>query len=92
VSKNKTKYELAVHHSSYVQSTNISSSDIEEEIYPTDKIKYALLVHNEDKPKNCTRLTSNPETECPPTYIQGVRFLDKFEEDSEKVPGLKYHY
>jgi hypothetical protein len=29
-----------------MQSTGISSTDIEEEIYPTDKIEYALLVHN----------------------------------------------
>jgi hypothetical protein len=36
-SKNIQKYKLAVRHSSQMQSTGISSSDIEEAIYPTDK-------------------------------------------------------
>jgi hypothetical protein len=69
-----------------MQSTGISSSDIEEAFY-----YYALLVQDQDKPKNCTRLTGNPETDYPDTNIKVVRFLDNIEEDSEKVPGLKYH-
>jgi hypothetical protein len=74
-----------------MQSTGISSSDIEEEIYPTDKINYALLLHDQDKPKNCMKLSGNQETEYPEAYYQVVRFLDYTEEDYEIVPGSKNH-
>jgi hypothetical protein len=74
-----------------MQSTGISSSDIEEEIYPTNKINYALLVHDQDKPKNSTKLSRNKETKYPKLYLQLVRFLDNTKEDSEIVPGSKYY-
>jgi hypothetical protein len=74
-----------------MQSTGNSSADIEEETYPTDKIKYALLVQNQDKPKNCTKLSGNQETKYPETYYQAVHFLNITEEDSEIVPGSKYY-
>jgi hypothetical protein len=72
-----------------MQSTGMSSSDIEEDIYQTDKIKYALLVHDQDKPKNCTKLSGNQETEYPKLYYKVAHFLDFSEEYSEIVPGSK---
>jgi hypothetical protein len=45
-----------------------------------DKINYTLLLHNQDKPKNCTKLSGNQEAKYPETYSQVVRFLDITEE------------
>jgi hypothetical protein len=55
-----------------------------------DKIDYALLVHDQDKPKNCTKFSGNQETKYPKTYYQFVRFLDNTNEASDIVPGLKF--
>jgi hypothetical protein len=74
-----------------MQSTNNSSSDIEEEIWSPDKNNYTLLVHNQDKLTNCTKLSGNQETEYPKTYYQVVRFLDHSEANSDILPGSKYH-
>jgi hypothetical protein len=73
-----------------MKSTGTSSSDIEEEFCHTDKNFYTLRT-DQDKLKYCTKLSGNQETEYPDTYIQVVRFLDNIEEDSEKVPGSKFH-
>jgi hypothetical protein len=73
-----------------MQSTN-TSSDIEEEIYPTDKFNYVRLVPDQEKNSNCTKIQVLKETEYPESYYQVVRFLDNIEANSEKVPGLIYH-
>jgi hypothetical protein len=73
-----------------MQSTS-TSSDIEEEIYPTDKYKYVRLVPDQEKFTNFTKIQVLQETEYPESYYQVVWFLDNIEADSEKVPGLIYH-
>jgi hypothetical protein len=45
------------------------SSDIKEEkMYPTNKHKYAQLQQDQDKPKNCIKLSVNQETKYPKLY------------------------
>jgi hypothetical protein len=73
-----------------MQSTG-TSSDIEEEIYPTDKYNYVRLVPDHDKISNCTKLQVLQETKYPEYYYRVVRFLDNIEAESEKVPGSIYH-
>jgi hypothetical protein len=73
-----------------MQSTG-TSSDIEEEIYPTDKNNLVRIVPDQDKISNCTKIQVLQETKCPESYYQVVRFLDNIEADSEKVPGSIYH-
>jgi hypothetical protein len=68
-----------------------TSSDIKEEIYPTDKCHYVKLVPDQDKISHCTKLQVLQETEYPESYYQVVRFLDNIEANSKKVPGLFYH-
>jgi hypothetical protein len=55
------------------------------------KLTNALHVHDQDKSKNCRRLSGNQETKYLETFYQVSRFLDHTEEDSEIVPGSKYH-
>jgi hypothetical protein len=75
-----------------MQSTCISLSDIEEEMCPLEK-SYTLLVLDQGKILHCTKLQVLPfsETEYPDSYAQVIRFSDNIDEDSEKVPGSKYH-
>jgi hypothetical protein len=59
-----------------MQSTGTSSSDIEEEMYPTDKYNYVELVPDQDKISHCTKLQVLQETKYPESYYKVVRFLD----------------
>jgi hypothetical protein len=73
-----------------MQSTG-TSSDIEEDIYPTDKYIFVGLVPDQSKISNCTKIQVLQETEYPESYYRVVRFLDNIEADSEKLPGFIYH-
>jgi hypothetical protein len=68
-----------------------TSSDIEEEIYHTDKYNYVRLVLDQDKVTSCTKIQVLQGTEYPESYYQVVRFLDNIEADSERIPGSIYH-
>jgi hypothetical protein len=72
-----------------MQSTG-TSSNIEEEIYTTDKYNYVRLVPDQDKITNCTKIQVLQETEYSEYYYRVVRFLENIEADSEKVPGSIY--
>jgi hypothetical protein len=67
-----------------MQITGISSSDTEEEEYPTDKFYSIFFVQDQDKRTNCTKLLQDQVTKYPKTC-----FLDHTKEDSEIIPGSK---
>jgi hypothetical protein len=71
--------------------SNGTRSDIEEEIYLTDKYNYVRLIPDQDQISNCTKIQVLQETKNPESYYQVVPFLDNIEADSEKVPGSIYH-
>jgi hypothetical protein len=73
-----------------MQSTG-TSSDVEEEMYPTDKYNYVSLLPDQDKILNCTQIQALQETENPKSYLQIERFSDNIEADSKNVPGSTYH-
>jgi hypothetical protein len=64
-----------------MQSTG-TSSDIEEEIYPTDIFNSVKLVPDQDKISQCTKLLVLQETKYPESSLKVLQFLNNIEADS----------
>jgi hypothetical protein len=54
-------------------------------------LRINIIVPDQDKISNCTKIQVLQETKFPESYYQVVRFLDNIEANSKKVPGSIYH-